>query len=408
MKKTVFLSLLLVAGLASCNRTQEAEGPEPAATQPSAEQAQIFHATLEGAESKVYTDEALHVLWNADDRVSIFDKYTRNKQFRFKGIDGATGGDFEEVSSGGFGTGSDLDYNYAVYPYNENTGYYFDEILWTEFPKNQTYRASSFGPGANLMVAKSPTNDLSFKNVGGYLCLKLYGEGISVRSIVLTGNGEETLSGPVKITFGSENIPAMAFDTTMPDQLEKEIVLTPASPVALPSSEADALVFWMVVPTVTLPGGFTVTVIDDKGGLHTKSTTKSFTFERNQRTSMKAFELKESEVPAPLTIGEMGAHPVAGTGYIYDKTQDQVNLYEQEGKVWARFLRIPTLRMYEIGPIPADVTAGTTITTNVDVYENGVKVAGESSENCKLTVQSIAGGIINLVSDEGTRYAIRF
>jgi hypothetical protein len=62
--------------------------------------------------------------------------------------------------------------------------------------------------------------------------------------------------------------------------------------------------------------------------------------------------------------------------------------------------------MYEIGPIPQDVVAGTTITTNISTYVGGNIM--ESQDNVELTVQSLSGGMMNLVSDEGVRYVFRF
>ncbi|MBR1569318.1 MAG: hypothetical protein IJ651_01120 [Bacteroidales bacterium] len=408
MKKTIIqiaggavLSLVLTVGLSSCKMSEDEQittGEETVAASP------VFHATIEDAydtDTKVYVDGALHVLWNADDRVSIFAKTTRNKEHKFKGIDGATGGDFEDVSSG-FGTGTDISSNYGVYPHNENTGYVFDDMIRTFFPQNQTYRAGSFGRGANLMVAKSDNTDLSFKNVGSYVCFKLYGSGYSVRSIILKGNSDETLSGPVKVSFGAGNVPSMVFDTSTPEQLKKTIVLKADSLVALGATEAEAVTFWMVVPPATLSGGFTITVIDSAGGIHEKKTTKSVTFERNKQITMKAFEL-QAEALAPAA---QGIHPIEGPEYTFNKATDQVNIYEAEGKTWVRFLLVPTLTMYEIGPIPSGVAAGTTVTTTVSTYVDGVKT--ESQENCKLTVQSISAGIMNMVSDEGVRYVFRF
>ena len=45
---------------------------------------QLFYARMElpsGLESRVYADEDLSVLWDADDRVSIFNKYTYNQEY---------------------------------------------------------------------------------------------------------------------------------------------------------------------------------------------------------------------------------------------------------------------------------------------------------------------------------------
>lgn len=406
MKRTIFhlscptiLFLLVVGGASSCKMSDEESFPVEGTTVSS-----IYHASIEQAgdsQTKVYVDNAFHVLWNADDRITIFPKYSRNKQYRFTGSDGASGGDFEEVEAG-YGTGTEIAFSYGVYPYNENTTYVFDDIIRTSFPKEQFYRQGSFGLNTNLMVAKSATSDLSFKNVGGYLCLQLYGEGISVRSIILQGNKGETLSGPVKVSFGEGNIPVMEFDSDDPTKLESEIILKTSSPVALGSSESEAVVFWMVVPPRRFQEGFTITVIDSQGGVHEKKTTKDISIERNKQTLMTAFEVvEEAQDPLPS-----GIHPLSGEDYTYEKTTDQENIYEAEGKAWVRYLLIPTLTMYEIGPIPTDVVAGTTFVSNVKTFVNGYETG--SLENCSLTVQSLESGMMNLVSDEGVRYVFRF
>ena len=442
MNKSVFCVLILSC-LASCATMEEnmSNGVQPVQVE---ESSPIFHATLED-NTKVFVNEteeggkkSLKVLWNANDYISIFPKTTRNKKYRFTGADGAASVDFEDVTES-FGSGSPISYNIALYPYNANAYYYpADDYIHTTFPRIQAYRASSFGPDANLMVAKSNDTDLSFKNAGGYLCLQLFGSGINVRSVILNGNADESLSGPVKIGFtgpsinvqqvsgpveegmledlsvvtltdeldDSRSLPNISFDDTDPSLLTKDIVLSAASPVELGSTSANSTIFWMAVPPLRLHNGFTVTVVDDNGRVYQKSTGNATTFERNKQIKMKAFELKPSSALAPLTKAQMGSHPVAGTGYEYNASTDQVNIYEQDGEVWARFLRIPSLTMIEIGPLPADVSAGTTVTSNVKTYMEGVQT--EAKENIKLTVQSISGGIINLVSDEGTRYAIRF
>ena len=48
-------------------------------------------------DSKVYTDENLKVLWESDDRISLFDNSTYNNQFSFIGTPGEAEGEFTEV-----------------------------------------------------------------------------------------------------------------------------------------------------------------------------------------------------------------------------------------------------------------------------------------------------------------------
>ena len=77
------LASLLVGAFLSCER-QEADVPVSL-------DGELFYASLEqpvDAETKVYADENLMVLWHSDDRVSIFDRYTYNREYRFTGETG--------------------------------------------------------------------------------------------------------------------------------------------------------------------------------------------------------------------------------------------------------------------------------------------------------------------------------
>lgn len=91
---------------------------------------------------------------------------------------------------------------------------------------------------------------------------------------------------------------------------------------------------------------------------------------------------------------------------MYNKLTDQVNIVEAEGNAWVRFLQIPTLTMYELGPIPLNAAAGDVVDATLAIYETGIQ-QGTPIER-RLTVQSIDGGIMKMVSDEGDRYVFRF
>ena len=391
MRKSLIM-LALAALAVSCAQTEESKELQ-------VEKKQIFHATIEGAETKVFVGPDMHILWNQNDTISIFAQSTRNKPWRFTGSDGASGGDFEELTTGTFGTGSAIYCNYAIYPYRASNACATNGVLSATFPGKQTYREGSFGRGANLMVAKSSNEDLSFKNASSYLCLQLYGSGKAVRSIVLRGNNGEYLAGPVNITIGSNGIPSVAFDTGKADELRTQITLNAADdPVAL---GAEPVTFWIAVPPVTLSNGFTVTVIDADGNLHRKRTKAETVFERRTQTLMAAFEIGDVE-PVALSLG---IKDLASDIWTYDKTTDQLNIYEAEDKVWARFLRIPTLTMYEIGPIPSSATVGTRFLATIQVSTEGNVT---STQRQYFTVQTVSGGLMRLVSDEGQQWTIRF
>ena len=81
MKNRFFLFCLMAVMTVSCAKEQQ-EVIQTVTDDP------VFHATIENAGTRVFADDQLRVLWNADDRVSIFNKTTFNRQYRFMGEDG--------------------------------------------------------------------------------------------------------------------------------------------------------------------------------------------------------------------------------------------------------------------------------------------------------------------------------
>ena len=65
--------------------------------------------------TKVYVNEDLRLRWNADDRISLFNKTTDNQEFVFAGETGDASGEFRQVDNGGTATGGAIPYVVAVY-----------------------------------------------------------------------------------------------------------------------------------------------------------------------------------------------------------------------------------------------------------------------------------------------------
>ena len=244
------------------------------------------------ADTKVYTDENLKVLWDGNDRISLFDQNTANRQFRFTGETGTSSGEFVEVT-GDVPSGSTLDYVYSVYPYNEATTISNAGIITLDLPAEQVYKEDSFGPGANVMVSATEDKNLLFKNLCGYFILKLYGDGVSISSIKLEGKNNEPIAGTVNVTADVGQIPSFSFNET---GTSSSITLTCASPVALGSTAETATTFWMAVPPNTFANGFKITVTDSNGQVFEKSASSSYTIQRNTTFRMKALEVS----PAPV------------------------------------------------------------------------------------------------------------
>lgn len=256
------------------------------------ESPRVFYAQIEvpsGMEqTKVYVDNDLSVLWHADDRVSIFDKNTFNQEYRFTGKTGANAGSFEKVDNGGFITGNAISSVYSVYPFKESTEISNQGVLSVDLPATQSYAENSFGLEANTMVSVTSDNLLMYKNIGGYLRLSLYGNGVSVSSITLKGNNGEKLAGKASISMPIDGMPTVV----MADNARTEITLICESPVLLGATEEECTAFWFVVPPVSFDNGFTITVNESKGGVFEKSTSKSITIERNKLIKMSSMEVK--------------------------------------------------------------------------------------------------------------------
>ena len=252
-------------------------------------------------ETRVYADENLKVLWDNDDRITLFNKYTYNKEYRFTGSTGANSGVFQEVNTGEVITGNQLDYVYAVYPYMEQTEISNSGVITLGLPAEQPYKEYSFGRGANTMVSATQNTELLFKNLCGYLVLKLYGDGVSVSSIALTGNNDEPLAGTVDVTASTSSTPSLAFRTT---GSSSTITLNCETPVAIGSTAEDATVFWLVVPPTTFEGGFTLTVTDSDGNTFVKNSTTSKQIVRNSTYRVKALEvvMDAATLPVPDAI----------------------------------------------------------------------------------------------------------
>ena len=310
MKKTRFLQSFICLLAVSCS-VNELDMQVPI----SSEEEDVFYATLESdseSDTRVYIDEDIKILWDAEDQVSIFNKSTLNQQYQFDGESGDNSGTFSRVPNGYFGAGNDLDYICSVYPFQESATISNSGKLTLTLPAEQTYRTESTGPtfgrGANTMV--SVTNDklLKFKNVGGYLCLKFYGKDgkdVSVSSIMLTGKNMEKLSGKATMTPVIGGNPTI---TMAPETVGSSIVLNCETPVQLGTSADDATIFWMVVPPTDFEQGFTVTITAPNGDVYIQETGKHLTIERNKVLRISAaavdFDSKDLQLNDILPVNE--------------------------------------------------------------------------------------------------------
>lgn len=299
MKRVFLWAILSMPLLFACQTSWDVESVSALSDAP-----KVFYATLEqtAPDTKVYADENLRVLWNAKDSIAIFEKTAYGEKYIFDGADGDNAGTFTKIPYGGFYFGGEVPHYYSVYPYAENLCINnAGTVIQLTLPVEQTYKENSFGIGANTMIATGDDNNLRFKNLCGYLCLKLYGNGVNVSRVMLKVNeGGERIAGDADVTVGhvvkqgDDNITVLD-DEPVVNVVEPYdshmLILNCPTPVPLGATANDYKVFWLVVPPVTFSDGFTVYVEDDHGNQFSKSTHNAITIKRSTMTKMAPIEV---------------------------------------------------------------------------------------------------------------------
>lgn len=290
-------SILAIAALLAVGCSKTVEQSAPTAKSP------IFHATLEqGEESRTFLDENIRLRWTADDRITLFEGTTRNKQYKFLGETGDNAGEFEYVKAG-FGTGNDVDRYYAIYPYASSNKLHEDGYITYTLPATQTYAVGSVGLGANVMVAVTADLDdfdLAFRNVGSYLLVKLYGENQTVGSISVTTIGGEPLAGNTYITPTYGGLPTIQMlETTT------TVTLNCDGGVSIGTTKESATSFWIVLPPFTASKGIEVTVNGFYGGSQTYEVASQIIFNRNKYKTLTR-ELTLPTSGAGMGVGGWG------------------------------------------------------------------------------------------------------
>jgi hypothetical protein len=246
-----------------------------------------------GETTRTYVEEYKYLRWHEDDRLTAFYGNTLNRQYKFNGQTGDNSGTFSLVPSGELGTGNLFDRIYALYPYDETARITEEGVISFTLPDVQEYLYRSFGDKANTMLAVTENIEdtfLAFRNVCGYLKLKLYSTtDVTVKTITLSGNNHELLAGPAVATIGFGEAPELELSETA----THTITLDCGEVGVKLSKDADAPTeFLIVVPPVEFTEGLTVTVTDINKSEFVKSTGNQVVITRNEIQPMKTLEVK--------------------------------------------------------------------------------------------------------------------
>lgn len=281
MKKFFYCAIAALMAVGCAQHDESDQILRPAVNAP-----ETLYAEAEAPESRTYVEDERSLRWTSGDEISYFPAVAFNMQYRYEGESGSNNASFTKVTSDPV-TGTALSCNYAVYPYAAGTAVSDEGIISLTLPAEQAYGENSFGEGANTMVCATKNADdavLRFKNVGGYLKIKLYGEDVTVQSVTLQGKNNEKIAGAATVTAAYGADP----EVTMADTATTTVTINCNEGVTLSTDAENPTAFWFVLPEVTFSNGFTITVTDINGGTFEKSTSNPFTIDRNMIQPMKA------------------------------------------------------------------------------------------------------------------------
>ncbi len=268
MKVNIFLNICLLSSLAlmaAC--TEGARYGEEVTTTLSAgiEQPATTKTSLSEPSSGLYK-----TLWAENDKIAVYaGNSSSGAEFSLISGAGTNSGEFK----GAIHYGSRI----AVYPYSicgEASGNSIKVIL----PEEQQYKSGNIPDNAYPMVAASSESTLLFRNLCSVLKISMTGD-LTVNSVTFTANNSD-----IKVS-GNASIDAGKTTLTMADDAGSRLVLK-CDGVKLSGTATD---FFIVVPSQTYTGGFSLTIDTDKGKV-LKTIKSDVTLKRSELYRISSFE----------------------------------------------------------------------------------------------------------------------
>ena len=264
----------------------------------------IITVGFEGDDTRIQLNEAQKTVWTKGDQVSVFYRSNANQQWKYNGETGARTATLKRVDAGT--ATRDMDRVVVVYPYNEY--YYINPSTYNvqaSLPATQTYLKNSYGLDGNIMISSAEYNDVTLKNVCGWLKLQLTGDGEVVKSITFKGNNGEQVAGELYINSadatailasdmgdiaeddGESAAGGAGANLSFDDVVLKSVTLDCGEGVTL---GAEATAFYIALPPQTFENGFKVEIICADDTKMVKSTSNALSIERNHIQPMAAIE----------------------------------------------------------------------------------------------------------------------
>lgn len=259
---------------------------------------------LSGPVSGVY-----HNLWSDNDEIGVFVGENTVSKFSLKNGAGTSKGEFQGEFKDLNGASMEKT---AVYPYaivNDKSG----SSVSVTLPEEQLYKAGNIADGALPMVAVANDTELNFKNLCSVLKISMTGS-LTVNSITFTANNSNIkVSGDASVDTGNTTL-------TMANNAGSRLVLK-CDGVKLSDTATE---FFIVVPSQTYTGGFSLTIDTDNGKVF-KSITSDVSIKRSELYRITPFECKIDDVNIFFEDGNFKAYMVTN----FDTDNDGEISYEE-------------------------------------------------------------------------------
>lgn len=273
MKANIFIRIFLLSSLAlmaACAEEEPCDEGVATTLHASIEQPAVTKTALSGPASRLYK-----TLWVENDKIAVYaNGGTAGAEFSLTNGAETNNGEFK----GNIPSGSRI----AVYPYSicsEASGNTIKVVL----PEEQQYKPGNIPDNAYPMVASPSESILRFKNLCSVLKISMTGD-LTVNSILFLANNSNVM------VSGNATIDAENTALTMSSDAGSRLVLK-CDGVKLSDTATD---FFIVVPSQTYTGGFSLTIDTDKGKV-LKTIQSDVTLKRSELYRISPFECKIDE-----------------------------------------------------------------------------------------------------------------
>ena len=267
MKKNIqsMMAFAAIVSFASCssedNNTIENDN---------AAKVMIFTATQESNETSTKaTLNGTSIYWESGDQLTLLYGSDKTVLLLTDGVGS---------KSGKFSGETKLSDSYiAVYPNQANASLSGNDVINVTLPAIQEARDNSFNKSAALMMAKSNSTSLEFKNAVGYV--KVIPMFACSQIVLQAADENEYLAGKCTLSYDTNTkIPSVTFtsDQTNSIKLTGDINANTA--------------YYIAVPATTLSAGWSISFTATDGNVFTRTATKPIKIERNTIINLGTFE----------------------------------------------------------------------------------------------------------------------